>query len=138
MQGSREWLIIPATIALMRAHFARNAGKIHSAKAQVQKIQTKYPETFEFLDAFYGYLLIAERDIEEAKRHFIANIESLPAEKNDNQRYVELYCRYFIEAGHESFDWMSIISEARHLKPEPLYKRILPLPTMGQIQAVPI
>ena len=136
MQRTQKWLLIPATIALLRAHFDRNAGKIPRAKARIQKIQLNYPDAFEFLNAFYGYLLITERNIEEAEKYFLANIESLPAVKDDSQRYVELYCRYFLGAQQENFDWLSLISEAERLKPEPFYMRTLPLPTKEQIEAV--
>ena len=122
----------------MRAHFDRNAGNIPRAKTRVQKIQIEYPEEFEFLDAFYGYLLITERNIEEAERHFLANVQSLPVVKNNDQQYVELYCRYFLEASREDFDWRSLVSEAESLKPQSLYKRILPLPTKEQMKAVQI
>ncbi len=108
--------VIPATIALMRAHFNRTAGKIAKAKVMVEGIQMRYPKTFEFLDAYYGFLLISERDIENASKFFDTNLKNLPENKNDNQKYIELYCKYFLGAGEENFDWEWIISEADQLK----------------------
>lgn len=133
MLSTDKLLVIPATIALLRAHFDRNAGKIAKAKVRVQKIQIKYPHIFEFLHAFYGSLLIYERNSEEASKYFRTNVKNLPAVKDDNQRYVELYCRYFLEASEDNFDWASLITEAEKLEAELLYKMVLPLPTKEQV-----
>lgn len=117
--------VIPGTIALLRAHFDRGAGRVEKAKTRVHEIRLKYLDMFEFLDAFYGFLLIIEGDRKAALRYFDANLRRLPAEKNDNQRYIELYCLYFLGASKENFDWEPIISEAHQLKPDGLIKEML-------------
>ena len=129
----KDLAVVPATAMLLRAHFDRLAGRVASAKVRVQKIQAKYPGVFDFLDAFHGFLLISEGDIETALKHFRANMEMLPSEKNDDQRYIELYCRYFLEAGEQNFDWESIILEADRLKPDAFTKKMLVLPTKEQM-----
>ena len=135
----KKWAVIAAAVALLRAHFDRHGGRIKKAKARVEKIQAKYPDMFEFLDAYYGFLLILGRGdentqgyfeaIEDAEKHLNANLKSLPDDKNDNQRYIELYCQFLLGARVENFDWEPIISAADKLRPDSLTKALLVLPT---------
>ena len=131
--GEMNLAVIPAVVALMRAYFDRQAGRISKAKSRIEAIQMQYPDMFEFLDAYYGFLLINERDIEGAHKSFNANLTKLPDKKGDNQRYIELYCRYFIDAGKEDFDWEAIVTEAERLKPDSLTKRLLVLPSKQRL-----
>lgn len=136
---------IPAVITLLRAYFDRQAGRTAKAKARIEEIQVKYPNMFEFLDAYYGFILITERgdentenyfhSIESAERYFSSNINRLPAEKDDNQRYIELYCQLFLGARKEEFDWGSIIYEAHQLKPDDLTKMFLVMPTRDPVSS---
>lgn len=124
---------IPATASLLLVYFDRRAGRLQKAKARIDRIKTKYPQVFEFLDAYHGFILINERDIEGALKLFDSNIRSLPEKKDENQRYIELFCRYFLDAGSEDFGWEQIISEAHQLKPDALTKIMLTLPTKDQV-----
>ena len=56
--------VIPAVIALLRAYFDRQAGRGAKAKVKIERIQERYPDMFEFLDAYYGFILITERNVE--------------------------------------------------------------------------
>jgi hypothetical protein len=131
-----RFLVIPGGISLLRAYFDRRAGRLEKAKARVETIKIKYPPFFEFLDAFHGLLLILEDDIEGALKFFEKNIRSLPAEKNDDQRYIELYCRSFLDAGKKDFDWEALVSEANQLNAEDFIKRMLPFPKRERIVLV--
>lgn len=125
--------VIPATILILRAHFDRLAGRLGNAKEKVERIKFRYPDVLEFIDAYHGFLLINERKIDAAEELFRKNINSLPNLKNDNQRYIELFCRYFLYARDGDFDWEILLSEAHELRPDSLTKRILILPTKDQV-----
>ena len=109
------------------------AGRFDVARRRLDHAISVNRDVFDFVRPYEGVLMIYEHRHEEARSRFSECLRSLPLEKNPDEEYISIFCRFYLAAydgqkGLEELRDAALAQDAR-----PMVKRFLSFPPRASI-----
>ena len=113
-------------LSLFRALFFAKRGNASRARKEFQTAQARLQAPPDFLDAFEARILMMEGRGDEARFKLTRSMKALGTRRDDNGRYITLYCRHFLEIYDRDGSARARKTEADKLSPSGHLLQFLP------------
>ncbi|SFO82112.1 hypothetical protein [Qipengyuania nanhaisediminis] len=113
-------------LSLLRALFFAKRGNASRARKEFQTAQARLRAQPEFADAFDARILMMEGRGDDARLKLSQTMKALETRRDDNGRYISLYCRHFLEIYDRDGSARARKTEADTLSPSGHLLQFLP------------
>ena len=113
-------------LSLLSALFFAKRGNAERARKEFQTAQARLRAQPDFMDAFDARILMMEGRGDDARQKLARSMEALETRRDDNGRYITLYCRHFLELYDRDGSARARKAEADTLSPSGHLLQFLP------------
>lgn len=86
------------TFTLASSLQALRASKLTAARKKLDAVLSRSKIDFDFIVAFDALMMVMEDRHDEARNRFRECLEGLPSERNNDEEYISLFCRFYLSS----------------------------------------